>query len=229
MSKSIGLSEDTIWVDYYRYRPFILPVLVLLVCTFLFLYVIIPQMRSWLSLEGQITDTRAKVQTLTQDITSLSSVNDTNLDSQMRIVAKALPVSKDLISMLGSLDNAGVSSGVSISDYSVQSMAGSAVGTNQVIQLSLSVTGNLASVEKFITALKNEIPLADVVDMRTTQTSSALTITFFYKPLDKITFNESDKIQTLSASEINLINKLASYDINKTDSGDLPSLNSGLN
>lgn len=229
MNRTIGLNEATLRTDYYRYRAFIVPSAVLFACILLFIYVIIPQIQGWLMLQGQIVTLRNKVQTINQDLSNLSSVSDPDLDAKLTTVAKALPVNKDLIAILGALNTAGIGSGVTINDYTVQDTGATMEANNQTTQLTININGSLSTIKKFITALKNQLPLADVTELRSTNDMSTVTVAFFFSPVPHRNFDESQMIRSLSPADITAINTLSSLDKNNSGNVTLPQLTSPQN
>ncbi len=219
MNKVTTINEANLRLAYYRYKAYLTPVAIITVCFILFFAVIIPQFKNWLALQEQIARNKAKVVALQESLSTLTGANDTDLDNQLHVAARALPIEQDLLSILVAINQAGISSGVSINDYSIQAQDAGTSG-QQATSFSILVSGTLDNLKQFITAIKTELPLADISEIKTSQDQSSINISFFYKKMPNLVFDDTERLAGLSQQDLSLLDTLSKYDKTKESTTD---------
>lgn len=213
------LNQTTFRILYYRYKAYVVPFITVLICMALFIWVIIPQVQGYFDQQSQIQTEQAQIATLKSNIALLSSSNSTTLNQQTRVVSDALPQQKDFVGILNAVSNASIISGIILGDYSFPVGNLDEVNTvNQTtgIQVVLNITGSLPNTRKFIAALKSQLPLADVTEVRIGESAATITALFYYLPSPKLTLNVGDPLPSLSKKDLNLLTNLTQMDKNQS-------------
>lgn len=221
----VSLDQLMLKALYYRYKAFIVPVTTIAVCLILFLTVIIPQIQAFFAMRDQIEGDGAKLATLQKNLTTVSSLDDTKLDTYLTIASNALPTDKDFAGVLSAISSAAATAGSILGDYNFQ--IGDLVDTNVKgansqlpLQLSITIKGNLDTGRRFIEALKQQLPLSDVTSISVNSNGTvSLAIVFYYAPLPKIVFDDSLPLTTLTSKDEETLNLL---NINENSSSPAP-------
>ena len=209
MNAPTPINQTTFRILYLRYKSYTVPVVVLIVCFFIFIGFIIPQMQSWFSLQSDITAEQNKIVTLNQNLTFASKLDPITLTHNLALASNAIPQSKDFERVLNAVSDAAVLSNVSLGDYSfaVGDLSISTVNQSN-LQIIVTINGGIADVQKYLLHLKSEFPLSEVTDVRVNPTASTLTVIFYYKTIGKISFDDTLPLLPLSKKENDLLKNL---------------------
>ncbi|HXS14612.1 MAG TPA: hypothetical protein VN711_00615 [Candidatus Saccharimonadales bacterium] len=214
--KKVSLDEMVIKSLYYRYKDFLTPFIVIVVCLITIWIIILPQIQGWFTMQGQISDDTQKLTILKQNLNAISVMNDTSLNTMLGIATSALPVEKDVTGIVNALDTAALKSGTQIGDYNFQigniagvdPNAGVAIQQN-TLQLVVTVPGNLVTMKNFVANLRNELPLSDVKSLSINQDSTVtVTVVFYYALLPKITFDDTAPLQLVTGKDQQFLENL---------------------
>lgn len=213
MTKPIIENQTTYKILYFRYKKFIVPTVVIFICFILFLELIIPQFQQYIDSNSQLEQSRLRITILSQNLAFVRGLDQSVLDKQLKTVSQILPLDKDYIGILNSVSSAAVSSGVVLADYTFQvGLLSNSTGVkNLPLQLVLSITGNIDAVNKFIINLKNQSPLADVVEVNLSSGgNSVITVNFFNKQSSQIIFKPDYKLDPLSSKDLEILTRFSS-------------------
>lgn len=213
MNEKTNIDINTIKIIYTRYKQQILFIITILVCLLLFLVVIIPRILELSTLSKNAKNEADKLIILKNNLDLLSGMDDSTLDSQLKLVSSALPMDKDFEGILNAVSQAAINSGVSLSDYEFQvgDLSEASIKTSgfPYLSMSLSVKSTYQGTVKFVNELYRSFPISEVVSISQEYNSAIVKILFYYKPLPQIRFNDSEPIQAVSPKGIELINKLS--------------------
>lgn len=209
MNVPTPINQTTFRILYLRYKSYTVPVVVLLVCFFIFIGFIIPQMQSWFSLQSDITAEQNKIATLNQNLTFASKLDQATLTHNLTLASTAIPQSKDFGSVLNAVSDAAVLANVSLGDYSfaVGDLSVSTVNQSN-LQIIVTINGGILDIQKYLLHLKSEFPLSEITDVRVNPTASTLTVIFYYKTIGKISFDDTMPLLPLSKKENDLLKNL---------------------
>lgn len=213
-------TDDQLKQIYQQYKAFLIPIVIMYVCLIVFFQVILPQFQSWLALESQITSDRHRLTVMVRNLNYITRIDNKTVDSNLALSVAALPSEKDFIGILSSIARASVATGVSIGDYSFSNEALQTNG-NKTLKAILTLNGSYDTVKHFITALKNELPLADIGEAHLSASGSTISILFFYKDFPHISFHDDQPIQGLNAHEQQILQKLQGFDHSTSDTNDI--------
>lgn len=200
---------------YRRYKEFGVPFVVILVCTVLLIAVLVPQFQNLLDLSRKAKESEKNLEVLEKNLNLLSSLNENQLDSQMKTVTLALPANKDFIGIINAINYASSVSGVGISDFelSVGELAKDDLSPSDssATSVTLAVNTDTEGVNRFINTLTNTLPLSEVTSVSTGDFSSSLTVNFHHKPFPVSKSQGISPVASLSNDELTFINKLANF------------------
>lgn len=225
VNTKVSLDQLLLKTIYYRYKVFLIPVSTITVCVILFLTVIMPQIQTFLTMRDQVEGDSTKLATLQKNLTTISRLDDTKLDTYLTIASDALPTDKDFAGVLSAISSAAATAGSILGDYNFQ--IGDLIDTNVKgqslqlpLQLSITIKGDLDTGRRFIEALKQQLPLSDVTSISVNSNGTiSLAIVFYYAPLPKITFDDSMPLITVSPKDQQVLDQL-----NESENSSTPTL-----
>lgn len=202
----VSIDELVIKALYYRFKDFIVPVSTIGICILLWMFLIIPQIQSWLTMRDQVAGDSDKLTVLKQNLQTITSLDDKTLDANLDLASRALPTDKDFVGVLRAISSAAAAAGSILGDYSFQigDLTGSsqAKQAQQPLQLTISLKGDLSTAKRFVEEIKSQLPLSDVTEVSVnTNGTLAVTLVFYYAPLPKITFDDTVPLVTLSKKD----------------------------
>lgn len=215
MSKIISFKQGSYQLLYYRYKNFIVPLVVIMISIFVFINFVIPQINDFFSLNEEQQILKDKIAVVKKNIGLLSSLNDQDIDKKVKIISLALPIEKDFAGVINSISKTANSAGVSVEDYSFivgeLSTKSAQMSANPSIRIVLRINGDIKDAESFLRELDKSLPVSEVTDLTLDKTSSNITAVFYYSPFSSTKFNEDAVIQPLSKDETNLISKISAW------------------
>ncbi|MDP3726963.1 MAG: hypothetical protein Q8Q96_01440 [bacterium] len=215
MNTKLSFDKGVFGILYERYREYIAPIATLFVCAALIVGVVIPQIQEFVAAQNQIKEIQGEILVLKSNVQFLTTLNDSTLDTSVRIVSLALPPEKDFAGILNAITLASAKSGASLGDFSFAvgelSTKSAQVTLRPSIQVALTVNGGVLSTQRFIRELSKTMPLSEVLNVAISGNSSTLTTVFYYKVFPPIKFDERMQLSGLSQNEEQLLNKLTSW------------------
>jgi len=208
-------AQTTFRILYYNNKEYVIPVIVITVCILIFLQFIIPQVQQVFWNFSQVNVIQQKVQSIEKNISIASSLDDSQLNQSLQTTFTALPQEKNFSSIIDAVNKAAAISNVFLGDYTVQvgDLGAAAENKNSPknLQFVLTINGNIYDIQRFLTALKSNMPLSSATDVKVDQSNNAqITVIFYYKPLSAISFTSSTPLQPITDSQNKLLNQIAS-------------------
>lgn len=227
-NKKINFDQSTIRILYYKYKEFIIPMFIILVCVTLFLKVTIPQIEDISHIKDEEKTIKDSINILKKDLIFLGTLNSENLDSELDIASTALPPGKDFIGIISSISKSAINSGVKLDDFRFSvgelSTASAKVNTQPSLQINLAIKGNINGVKDFVEELAKSFPLSEITSLKIGDSSTTLVTVFYYKPFPPIELNDRAPQRALNKKELDMINKILSWQ-NEEESTASPSSN----
>jgi hypothetical protein len=241
MNKRVFYGQSDIRYYLYRFREskyYSLSIFtsVILVCLLLLLGVIIPQVTNYLSIQKEAIERREKIRIINSNIEFMNSLDRRNLDEQLEVLTKALPLDKDFVGILNALSDASIKSGVTLSDFTfnVGEVSSKSAETEispsaeshellpepqqpvdlqgnvkgYVISTVVVASGSMDRLSRFIKELGEKLPLSDVSKIDGRNNTTTIKIDFHYKPFPNINFQEDVPLQSLTDEDLQLIEEL---------------------
>lgn len=213
--QKISINELVFKSLYYRYKAFVTPLAVIVVCFLLFWFVVLTQIQNFLATRDQIGVDQQNLDIMHKNLTLVTTFNENKLDQTLQTATNALPTEKDFSGILNALQNAAAVAGTTLGDYSFG--LGDLSGLDQFgkqtaqlpVQLNVSLKTDVNGARQFVHALSTQLPLSDSLSVTVNQNVSVtVTTAFYYATLPKINFNDSSPLPILSSSDQKLLDTL---------------------
>ncbi len=222
MNTKISLDFNTLGLLYKKYRDFIVPGLVILVCIILFFQLIIPQILNLAKTQEEVKREAIKLDVLRGNLSFLTNLNQDTLDSQFIAVSSALPPGKDFAGILNSISSIANLSGVAVGEFEFQvgdlDKAPQSAKAYPSLDIVINITGGLDGASSFMKELYKSVPLAEVKGVKLNDGITTLTLTFYYKPYPPIGFNDTSPIRTITQQELDLIRQFETWSFSRINS-----------
>lgn len=218
MKKYSFTAQTTFRILYFKNKEYLIPIGVIIVCMLVFFQFIIPQVQQVFWNFSQAIVLRQQIQVIEKNISLVSALNDSRLSQSLQTTFIALPQEKDFIAILNGINKAAAESNVFLGDYTVQigdiSIKSGDKNSGKNLQFVLTINGNIYDIQRFLNALKSNMPLSSATDVKVDQTNNAqITVIFYYKPLPAISFTSSTPLQPLSISQNQVLRQIQNADI----------------
>ncbi len=221
MNKNLGFSSEISFDQgaykllYYHYRPYIVPLLILFVCTILFLKIIIPQFKEVLGAADEIKILQEDLAVSKGNLALLSAIADSDLNNKLSTVSKAIPPEKDFVGILNAVSLSAAKSGVILNDFSFQvgelSSTSAKLSKQPSLQVSLSILGGVLESQRFLEEMAKNLPLSEVTKVSVSDKLTTITVLFYYRPFPVISYDKKTVLKDLSRQDVELLTKLSSW------------------
>lgn len=221
MNKKVNLDIEVLKIIYLENKGFLIPIGVIFASILLLIFFIFPQINGLFQKQNQMVSERAKLANLKESLSTLSSVDDSVLEQNLKIVALALPPNKDFAAILNAISQTASSTGVSLGDFEFQ--IGNITKTDTVptgtpnIKISLNISADTSATIAFIKELKKSIPISQVAGAKSSGSFAAIEIVFYYKPFPPQSVTDPEKIRSVSSANQKIIDDIevpVSLDLN---------------
>lgn len=209
----IKINKSILEEFYKQHKNYLIPIATIVACFILILEVTIPQISSLSDRQRQVQEEKSKLQILNDNFNIISSLNDSNLDNQLRLAVNALPVEKNFAGVLNAVNTASGKSGVFLGDYEFQVGDLSKVAPGKgvpTLSLSLQMSGGLEVVSRFLAEIYKTLPVSEITNIQSTKTSSSVSLVFYYKPFSNAV-NVTIPMKNLSKNYIDTLKNLSSW------------------
>lgn len=201
---------------YWRYKDYLLPIFIIFASIILFAQFVIPQAQEMFAIRTEESAIRNNIDTLRKNLDFLSSLNDSNLNSQLQTVSSALPQEKDFVGILNAISTASFNSGVMVDDYVFQVGDLSPKLGKGDSRPSLSILlalrgGGVNGAKNFLAQLSKTVPISETSDIQMTKGSSKVTVVFYYRPIPPIIYNYTSLMKPLDSNEKSTLEKLSTW------------------
>lgn len=215
MNGKINADLKSLKFIFDRNKPYILPIVIILVCIILFWQFVIPQFKILFTAAEKAKQASLRLQTLKENLNVLTNTNEKSLDASLRILNLALPLNKDFSAILNSIYLASQKTGVNLGSFSLQIGDLSDAKKRDdfpTITLSVPINSNAAGVSSFVETISKTVPLSEVTLIKIRDINSVIRLSFYYKPLGFAGYKEDTHINPLTQKGLSLINKLSGFE-----------------
>lgn len=212
------LSKASLEEVYAQYRIFLVPVVVIAISILLFLVFLLPQFFSFSQKKTVIDSENQKLMQL-KDLQNLASSTDlTELSSNFSLSSFVLPPIKDFQGVLNALSTVANDNNITIQGYQlVQSEAVGNLASFPSLEFQVILSATAKQTMQFVDELSKKAPVSEVQVISGTDTSSSLTIDFFYKPLPVISENSVSNARKMNSSELDAENTISNWNLTSTE------------
>src|SRR3989344_4263162 len=167
MNKKINIDVLTFKTLYSDYKPFLVPIFTILGCIILFFIVIVPQLNEFLRSQPAVAEERLKLAVLQRNLSTLESLPDIELESQLALVTYALPTGKNFKAIINALSYSANVSGTILGnfDFAVGSLteAPAEIQKFPSLEIDINLSGDATVVSSFLQTLNKTLPISRVV------------------------------------------------------------------
>lgn len=198
-----------------RNKPYMLPIVIIVVCIFLFLQFIIPQFKDLLIAQNEGREASSRLQKLKENLNVLINTNEDSLDSQLKILNLALPPNKDFTGILNAIYFASQKTGVGLGSFSLQIGDLSKAEKEDkfpTINLSVPLNADVHGVNSFVETINRTLPLSEAILIKIGDRTSIVSLRFYYKLLNVSNFSQDSSVIPLSQKAVLLINELSGFE-----------------
>lgn len=216
MKEKISLNQNTIRILYFKNKEFILPSLVIFISLFLFLKVLIPELREVLSMFDREKAYREKLSTMKNNYNFILNLDNSDLDSQVKVVSSALPLEKDYVGIISAISQTAASSNVLVEDFGFEVGGLSTESTNLIkpnpsIKINLVLKGGQENTKQFLKNLSEQFPLSEVSSVQINDEASNISTDFYYRSFASMKFQEDMPIAKLSGEKEAVLDRLSAW------------------
>lgn len=229
MNKNLFFGHNDLRFLYLRYKdsPYYsisIFLLVIIVSVMLVFRVIVPQIESYFAINQQAKELREQIKTINENITLINGLDKAQLNSQLKTATTALPVDREFAGIINVIAESALKSGVSVQDFSFS--FGGVLGSSDKVEksknlvpihIAIATDGSVNNQKRFLKEFLEKIPLAEILSIDGDSKSLNISISFYYKPVSKITFKEDEPIPPLPPSSRSLLQKLSSWEVSAAD------------
>jgi hypothetical protein len=214
-SKKINVDFENLALLYKHYKEFLLPVGVILVSILVIIYVIFPQIQQYFNSQDLVKVEQQKLDTLRNNYSLLTSLNDTTIASDLSSLSFALPSQKDFAGIIDAISYVSAKTGVAVGnfEFSLGNLSASKFGGTVYpsTKIDLSLKGNAKNIADFTHEIVKTMPIAEVTAVNIAGGTGSLTILFYYKPFPPQNISDQTKIAPLSTKQISLMKEISSW------------------
>jgi len=210
MNKAPVINQTTFHVLYKKYKPYAVPIGIIILCFLLILFIIVPQFQNWQTSETETALLEQKQQGLNKSLSVINNITSETLNNNLQLTTKALPEDKNFSAIINTITNTAVTASVALDDYTFQvgDLTSNETKT-QYLQLLIAIKGTARDVNQFLRVLETQLPLSDVTNIQINNDNSAqVTVIFYYQPFPKLTVDASQTLEPLTSKEKTLLQQL---------------------
>lgn len=208
--------DSTVKLLLFRYKVFLLPLGIILVCIFLFIQVVNVQLQDFYTLQNEVEAEQERIGILKGNLNMLSSLNNTTQDRYLQSAYNALPSYKDFMGVLNAVTVASGNAGVGLSDFSFNvgdlSTKSAQLAKSPSFNLNLTLLNSgVDKTKRFLNELAKISPLSEVIEVDINGNTASVILVFYYKPLPLMVVNYFSPIKPISLQEKSLVDKISSW------------------
>lgn len=214
--KKFNLEFNNLLILYRHYKDYLLPLVIILACILVVLWVVIPQFQQYLSLQQQLKTEMQKLDILKNNYNFLSNLDDSKTNADFNALTLALPSEKDFAGIMNAVSYASGKTGVAVGNFSfsVGSLSGGdteGASAYPSISIDINLIGNTQAIIQFVQELYKTAPASEVTSIRTSGNSGAITVLFYYKQFPQQPADNLAPITVLSARDTALIKTVSTW------------------
>lgn len=215
MDNKVAIDSTRLRLLYERNKPYLIPIFVIIACFLIFLTIIVPQIQDLFKFSQEAKNRADKLLTMKNNLTILSGISETTLDSELQLASTALPSGKDFDGILTAISLASQRSGVSFGNFEFQvgdlSKVEDKGGQIPFLKLNLSINGSMKAMSAFLDEISKTLPLSELENVDLSNGLSSITTVFYYKPFPRLNYDDSLPIILFSKKETDLLKRLSTF------------------
>lgn len=205
------INKEKLLEIYDYYRDASLPLGLILVCLFLILFVLLPQLMGSLNNKGQYELEKGSLQVLKDNFSYISVLDSTSLEEDLGVVSQAIPPQADFDAIISSIYYAAASSGMSMGQFQFSVNQEMATSDLPFVTVTLKVNSGSTETLAFIKELYKTFPASRISVIRIEEKIKEVTAYFYYKPLLTRVENNSVPVPKLTPSDEEILRSLSDW------------------
>lgn len=212
------VSKETLEEIYEQNKIFLAPAATIVVAILLFLFFLLPQFFSF-SQKKDVSDVENQKLTQLKNLQTLASSADlTELSSNFSLSSLVLPPTKDFEGVLNTLSTVANDTNVTIESYQLEQAGDTgSLASFPSIEFQVTLIAAPEQTMQFVDELSKKAPISEVQMISGTDTSSSLTIDFFYKPFSPISENSDPNARKMNSRESDTENTISNWNLTSTE------------
>jgi hypothetical protein len=214
-AKNLSLDKSLILIVFKKYKDYLLPIVVIIISLVILFFVLIPQFGQYSASKQELNIQTQKRDLLLNNYNFLNNLDQAKLDSDLKLLTRAFPVTKDFVGIITALSAVSAKTGVSVGDFgfAVGNLSKDANITDQVPQIKVDLTlrGDSQQIKIFLFELYKTAPILEIKSVRISGASATVTIVFYYKPYPPTNISDSSPIVPLSAENTKLLEDILTW------------------
>lgn len=213
--KNISFDQALVKLFIRRYKDYIIPAVVIIVCLIVFIEIIPGQIQNVFTARQNSSELRKKIDVMAQNYKILTQTDDIALDTDFTLASEALPSEKDYEAVFTAISDTAAKAGVNVDDYGLD--AGdtddpSLAGKLLPMSISLSIHGGgIEGTKKFIAYLSKAFPLSEVSSVSVGHDSAGISVNFYLEPFRQIKTDGTTAIKILTAQQKAVLTTLSQW------------------
>lgn len=200
---------------YEKYKGYLIPFVIFLVCVVLVMQVVLPQYEDLQQTRAKEEALRQKNQVLQGNLVLLKKLPEATLDDNLKLSNTALPSEKDYAGILIGVPNAAAIAKTPIDDFSFtvgKLGPQEKVSADDIINIDLLLKGDEEATKLFLQTITQVFPLAGVNTISLGSSESVTVKTEFYsKGLPKFSAKDEKPLKGLTQAENVLLSQLMEW------------------
>lgn len=188
MEQKVNVDITALIIIFNKNKSYILPVLIMLISLFLFLQFVPPQFNALIKAREEAKATLAKIAKLKENLNILSNINDAELNSQLQTLSLALPLRKDYVGILDTINLTAKKTKVDVGSFSIRigdiSTSESNADFFPMIRFPVPISTDIVGAYRFVDEISQAaVPLSNVYYVNAGKDSASVGLAFYYMPL----------------------------------------------
>lgn len=196
---------------YNHYKTIMWPICTSIASVTILIFLIIPQLLSYLNVRGQISGLQTRADSLEAKAQDLQQMDEQKVTQDFQSAFTVLPVDPEIPSALVALQALAAQSGLKVGNTTYAS--GQRTPGKNSFTLNLTVTGSITGMRSFLTSLQSAIRIfqVDAISARFTKNNTLeaeIPIAVYYDPSTNVKWSVEEEVPKFSSKEEELLTLL---------------------
>jgi hypothetical protein len=215
------INKESLQLAYYENKDYLIPFVAIGVSIVLFFIFILPQLVSFPAKKQSVDLENEKLNKIKETEQIIVSQDNDELDSNLKLVTKTLPVTKSFEEILNGISTAAALSGTQIENYQFQNLDVSGTTPSKYLKIDFRVTilGDARETTPFIKELYKTFPVSEVTGIQSDLGDSTISISLFYKPFPIVEGESRNLLKALTIEQSKVLNEIKNW--NESNTGEI--------
>lgn len=195
-------------------RELLIPLAILFIAIILFVVFILPNLFSFPSKKGDRDIEVSKLNQIKEAKRVLEAVDKDELDSEVEMTSKALPLDKNFELILRAITQSAQRTNVQIANYLFADLTlsnSSSPNSYSELVFEIGVSGGIDQAANFANELANTFPVSEVKGISYADGISKVLVSFYYKPFTSVQAQDAALAREKNSEEIGALEKIKKW------------------